>query len=162
MLINMSTSASRTPAILAAVAGAALLGAALVVALASVTAGSVDCGSVISPASTNVGGIWESAFAEVGCGRELAPRRGWAIFLLIVGLLSLTVGLVLLGRRNGSSSSDNAPTPSPNKTTSPVSSVHRPISTEIAELARLRDAGVLTPEEFLAAKKRLITPDSGS
>lgn len=98
------------------------------------------CGSFFSPVP-HTGSSVSAIMVELGCEDVLAGR-GWMTWIaLAVGVALLVAGVILLSR---------PPRPSSGNVTG-----------DLVELDRLRASGVLSDEEFSAAKARVLGTPSG-
>lgn len=152
----MASAISRTTAAVLTISGALGLAVALTVALVPVRTSQLNypsCGSALVP---NGGGnfnsgnftwdLLDNSLYRNLCENALAPMRGWAITLAIIGLILLIWGIVALVR-----------TPKPSALM-PNSSV----AAQLSEIARLKETGALTDEEFAAAKSRIVSGEQTS
>ncbi len=125
-----------------AVFGGVFFAAGVIAGTSATSSYGYDCGSVFSPVPYSASTSVSANLVMLGCEDAIAGR-GWMTWIaLVLGVVLLVVGVVLLTRGR----------------TVPLS-----VSGELAELDRLRASGVLSDEEFLSAKARVIgAPTTGA
>lgn len=125
---------------MAGVGGVLTIGGVLAGAIKRGTDG--YCGSAWTPTDL-------SMFDRAMCKNDLGSWAAIAWTLVALGALLLLSGLLLLVAHGTAPAQQAHVAPPPARAVSSV-------GTELAEIARLRDSGALTPEEFEAAKARVL------
>lgn len=114
-----------------------------------------NCGSVLAPKNSPDKGfgneLMDSAAFSSSCPGSMEPFIFWAWALLLVSVTALVVGAVL-------TASPSSRTEASEGAAARASTVG--IGDQLDKLHSLRISGVLTDEEFIAAKARLIAAPS--
>ncbi|MGY1813250.1 SHOCT domain-containing protein [Blastococcus sp. SYSU D00820] len=156
----MAKRRSATGAVLALLVGIGLVVTGLVVGLAPQQAGTTSCGSAFLPDPSDSTEYWSSTLgyrsngtfsdlAEEICADRTSEELLGGLVALGAGIPLTVLGAVVLRRR--------APRPAP----VPVPSPAGPTVDDLGKLADLYRSGLLTDEEFRAAKRRLLAVDGG-
>lgn len=102
-----------------------------------------------------------NVFDRIACEGTLRTWRIVTIVLLVIGVGLIVVGIVALASRSYAAVVPIAP---PRPVVAPpapvVSSID--VTAQLSELARLRDTGALTAEQFETAKARVLEPPPSS
>lgn len=119
------------------VGGVVLVVAGLVAGLTHLAAYGVDCGSVFSPAGLEAGMGLGDILVDTACHSARNSRRVLTLALLVIGVVCAILGARLVATSRRPRRAGGVPN-------------------ELTRLAELHAAGVLTDEEYAAAKARVI------